>query len=240
MKLFKKQGNRRNILSPVGNVGVLVSFDEKVIYNNGDSTLYEEVDTKLKRQDFCRLHIVEETFSVDCDKDWHLKDILYVPVDGKEVAFRVEHITDDRVYFVAVDAIGASNIKDMNDFLDDYLKKMPEGLVNNMCEMEHCVDGNIVRKSKLTLLSRKNVSESKWDYECNGADDITFDGLKTEAERCKNFDGETEWYWLDTPLRSPNVTNSTPFWYVHYTGGVFGSLAYGLYAVVPCFSICNK
>lgn len=135
---------------------------------------------------------------------------------------------------MAVDAVGISNMKDMNNFLDNYLKKMPEDLVNNMCEMEHCVDGNIVRKSKLTLLSRKNVSKSEWDYECNGADDITFDGLKTEAERCKNFDGKIEWYWLDTPRSSPYA-----FLAVNHYGNVDDIHAANSSAVVPCFSICK-
>lgn len=128
-------------------------------------------------------------------------------------------------------------MKDMNNFLDNYLKKIPKDLVTMMCQNEHLIDGNLVQKSKLTLLSRKNVSESEWDYECNGADDITFDGLKTEAERCKNFYGKTEWYWLDTPRSFPNVTNSKTFYLVHNSGDVLTGGANYSSAVVPCFSI---
>lgn len=195
---------------------------------------HESVSVPAK--DFRRLHVVEESFSFGCDQDWHLKDVLYVPVDGEEVAFRVEHISDDKVYFVAVDAVGKSTMKNMNNFLDDYLKKLPEDLVRNMCEIEHKVEGNLVRRSKLTLLSRWNISDT--NGRCNGIDDILFDGLLTEAERCKNVDGETEWYWLDTPSSSPNASTSTYFMGVSnsgYPGSSHG--ASSTLAVVPCFSI---
>lgn len=164
-----------------------------------------------------------------------------MPVEGKEVAFRVEHISKDKVYFVAVDAVSESTMAKMNKYLDDYLEKMPKALVNQMCEMEHVVDGNTIRKSKITLLSGKNVlSEVKHDY--TGADDIEFDGLKTEAERCKNLNGETIWYWLDTPWwRSPHVDSSTSFMGVGSSGWPGGSNgATYTSAVVPCFSIKRK
>lgn len=235
MKLFKETKTGEIFFAPTDRKDFLMRFDGAIVV--GNTSDLEEVDTKPVKQNFRRLHVVEESFSFGCDQDWHLKDVLYVPVDGKEVAFRVEHISDEKVYFVAIDAVGKSSMTNMNDYLDAYLAKMPESLVNNMCEMEHCVDGNIVRRSKLTLLSRKNVKDSEWNYECNGADDITFDGLKTEAERCKNFDGRTEWYWLDTPRNSPNVTNSTHFWLVNSCGCVYSSNAYSSYSVVPCFAL---
>lgn len=193
----------------------------------------------VSANDFSRLHIVEESFSFGRDQDWHLKDVLYVPVDGEEVAFRVEHISDDKVYFVAVDAVGKSDMNDMNNFLDGYLKKLPEDLVRNMCEIEHRIKGNLVRRSKLTLLSRGNISDT--NGRCNGADDILFDGLKTEAECCKNFDGETEWYWLDTPTGSPLAFDSANFMGVHSNGTPYYTTnASNAHAVVPCFSIRKK
>lgn len=192
-------------------------------------------------QDFTRLHITEEVFNANEDQDWHLKDVLFVPVEGKNVAFRVEHISKDKVYFVAVDAVGRSTMEDMDQFLSDYLSKMPKALVNVMCEMEHVCDGNLVRKSKLTLLSGKNVlSEAKHDY--TGADDIEFCGLKTEAERCKNLNGKAVWYWLDTPWeRSPHVDYSTYFIGVNSYGWPSSSSnATYAFAVVPCFAFKKK
>ncbi len=207
----------------------------------GDISELVEVNTDPNKKEFRRQHIVEEKFNIDADQDWHLKDVLFVPVEGKDVAFRVEHISEDKVYFVAVNAVGKSTMLNMNEYLDDYLKKMPKALVNQMCEMEHIVDDSAIRKSKLTLLSGKNVS-SKRKHDYTGADDIEFDGLKTEAERCKNFNGETAYYWLDTPWgRSPRVDSSTGFMGVSIYGWpYYGSLATGTYAVVPCFSIARK
>lgn len=208
---------------------------------NADIDELIEVNTDPNSKEFCRQHIVEEKFNIDTEQDWHLKDVLFVPVEGKDVAFRVEHISEDKVYFVAVDAVGKSTMTNMNNYLDNYLEKMPKVLVNQMCGMEHVVDGNTIRKSKITLLSGKNVlSEVKHDY--TGADDIEFDGLKTEAERCKNLNGETVWYWLDTPWeRSPHVDSSTYFIGVYIDGWPTGNLgATNTLAVVPCFSIARK
>ena len=241
MKLFRNKNTEEMYISLTDSKDNLMDFNGNIITCSIED--YEEVNTKPKKQEFHRLHIVEESFDLRefCYKEWHLKDVLYVPVNNgygeEDVAFRVEHISDEKVYFVAVDAVGRSNMKDMNNFLDNYLKKMPKDLVTMMCHNEHSIDGNLVQKRKLTLLSRKNVSESEGDYECNGADDITFDGLKTEAERCKNFYGKTEWYWLDTPQSSPNTPNSTNFWLVPNGGGLSHAIANYSLAVVPCFSI---
>lgn len=236
MKLFKETKTGEIFFAPTDRKDFLMRFDGAIVV--GNTSDLEEVDTKPVKQNFRRLHVVEESFSFGCDKDWHLKDILYVPVDGKDVAFRVEHISDEKVYFVAIDAVGKSSMTNMNDYLDAYLAKMPESLVNIMCEMEHCADGNLVRRSKLTLLSRKNVKDSEFKYDLNGADDILFDGLQTEAECCKNLDGETMCYWLDTPTSSPYAGNSAYFVNVsHYGYPGSGGNAIGTGAVVPCFSI---
>lgn len=208
---------------------------------DGDIGELVEVNTDPNNKEFCRQHIVEEKISIDAEQNWHLKDVLFVPVEGKNVAFRVEHVSEDKVYFVAVDAVGESTMVKMNKYLDDYLEKMPKALVNQMCEMEHVCDGNLVRKSKLTLLSGKNVSsEAKHDY--TGADDIEFEGLMTEAERCKNLNKETLWYWLDTPwMCSSNISSSSGFLGVDCGGWPnYGNYTTAAYAVVPCFAIARK
>ena len=238
MKLFKDKATEK-LWVEMCEGGNLIDFAGHSY--DGDIGELVEVNTDPNKKEFHRQHIVEEKFNIDTDQNWHLKDVLFVPVEGKEVAFRVEHISKDKVYFVAVDAVGESTMVKMNKCLDDYLEKMPKALVNQMCSIEHAVDGNTIRKSKLALLSGKNVSsEVKHDY--TGADDIEFEGLKTEAERCKNLNGETVWYWLDTPWeRSPHVDSSTYFIYVGI-GGWPGSYYYATntYAVVPCFSIARK
>lgn len=238
MKLFKDKATEKLWVEMFGD-GNLIDFAGHSYA--GDISELIEVNTDPNNKEFCRQHIVEEKISIDAEQNWHLKDVLFVPVEGKNVAFRVEHVSEDKVYFVAVDAVGESTMVKMNKYLDDYLEKMPKALVNQMCEMEHVVDGNTIRKSKITLLSGKNMSsEAKRDY--TGADDIEFDGLKAGAERCKNLNGGTVWYWLDTPwVRSPHVDFSADFMGV---GGVgwpgIGDGAVNTFAVVPCFSIARK
>lgn len=189
-------------------------------------------------KDFTRLHVTEETFNVNEDKDWHLKDVLFVPVEGRTALFRVEHISEDKVYFVAVDAVGKSTMGGMNQFLDDYLSKMPKSLVKRMSEIEHKVNGKIVRKNKLTLLSYANVIRDTDSYKLDGADDIPFDGLLTEIERRKNDkNGKTHWYWLDTPY----VDSSTDFMGVDIDGWPYNyGSAMNTGAVVPCFALSRR
>lgn len=191
-----------------------------------------------KVQDSTRLHVTEETFNVNEDKDWHLKDVLFVPVEGRTALFRVEHISEDKVYFVAVDAVGKSTMEGMNQFLDDYLSKMPKSLVKRMSEIEHKVNGKIVRKNKLTLLSYANVVRDTDNYKLDGADDILFDGLRTETKRCKNNkNGEIVWYWLDTPSDDSSAYFITVYIYGWPVNGI--GVKHTL-AVVPCFSLKRK
>lgn len=241
MKLFRNKNTEEMYISLTDSKDNLMDFNGNIITCSTED--YEEVNTKPKKQEFHRLHIVEESFDLRefCYKEWHLKDILYVPVEngyGKEdVAFRVEHISDEKIYFVAVDAVGKSTLKNINSFLDDYLNKMPKDLVTMMCQNEHCFGDDVVRKSKLTLLSEKNVSRSKHNCKCNGTDDIEFDGMKSGAERCKNFEGETEWYWLDTPEASLKNQNFRYFLAIQNNGWLTNCFVDCTYAVVPCFSI---
>lgn len=60
----------------------LMDFNGNIITCSTED--YEEVNTKPKKQEFHRLHIVEETFDLRefCYKEWHLKDVLYVPVEN--------------------------------------------------------------------------------------------------------------------------------------------------------------
>ena len=138
-------------------------------------------------------------------RDFKLKDILNIPVDGDAVPFRVEHITDEKVYLVAVDCIGNSSMTDINSYLDEFMSKIPEKILDICCEIEHKINGIIVRKSKVTLLSSANTRVNR---DCDGADDILFDGLRTEAERCKNDrSGKTCWYWEDTTYMHEDSVN---------------------------------
>jgi hypothetical protein len=123
----------------------------------------------------------------------------------------------------------------MNKFLDDFTNEMPQELVDAMVPIEHYaeVEGEITRfKRKVNLLSFANFKDV--DY-CTGKDDIPFDGLQTQAERCKNDkDGETHSYWTC----SPRLGNSTGFMSVSARGnlGNFNNASI-VRGVIPCFSI---
>lgn len=175
----------------------------------------------------------------DVVKDtYRLKDTLDVPVGGKIVTFVVEHInkTDeyDDVYFVSRDIVGESSIDDMEKYLDDFTDKMPKELVDSMKIIEHIAsaDGKVVTfRRKVNLLSLANIKETEYH---SGKDDILFDGLQTEAERCKNNkDGETYWYWTCSPYLSATAN----FMFVYGIGGLYYLNASYVYGVVPCFSI---
>lgn len=207
------------------------------------SKLEELPADAIKKYTYKSYNYVEENLSLEeqLEKDWRMKDILCVPCGGKIIPFRVEHLTDDKVYFVAVDIVGKSAMGEdnsdasvMNVYLDKLMSEMPYELVENMLEIEHGF-GSTKERRKLSLLSLANVKADC--YKHTGADDILFDGLKTEAERCKNFEGETDWYFL----RSPNTGGTINFWNVNYYGYVTNYItANNAYGVVPCFSIKRK
>ena len=235
MKLFKNDRTGEMYVSMSDKMENLIRFDGSPY--NGSLGEVSEISTKPAiqlDQFFWRKHIVKEAFSPNEIKDWSLKDELLIPIGSKEVAFRVEHITSDKIYFVAVDAVRETTMNNMNQFLDDYLSKFPKSLADRMVEIEHKNDGKIVRKSKLTLLSYANVIKDTGNYKLDGIDDIPFDGLLTDAERSKSFEGETRWYWLDTPL----IGYSNYFLGVGYYGLPNGNdYATDASAVVPCFAL---
>lgn len=175
----------------------------------------------------------------DVVKDtYRLKDTLDVPVGDKIVTFVVEHINNtdeyDDVYFVSRDIVGESSIDDMEKYLDDFTDKMPKELVDSMKIIEHIanVDGKDFKfKRKVNLLSYANLTKT---CRCFGKDDILFDGLQTEAEKCKNDkDGATDWHWTC----SPYLSNTTYFMNVNYISTLSNNTASYVNGVVPCFSI---
>ena len=129
MRLFKDKVTEK-LWVEMCEGGNLIDFDG--CSYDGDISKLVEVNTSPNKKEFYRQHIAEEKFDITVEQNWHLKDILFVPVEGKNVAFRVEHISKDKVYFVAVDAVGNSTMLNMNEYLDDYLKNMPKTLVNQM------------------------------------------------------------------------------------------------------------
>ena len=209
---------------------------------------YKEKEAEPKKPAIYQFdRITRESFSAAdlAEHDFKLKEIVYVPHGDKQIAFRVEHVTDEKAYLVAIDCVGRAKMTDMNEHLDDFMKELPEDFLDICGEIEHKVNGQLIRKSKVTLLSYGNTTGCK---NCNGADDMQFDGLKTEADRCKNdTNGETCWYWEDTPYDYEDLdenaiaSNSTNFLGVNPDGNPCShSGASATYGVCPCLSILKK
>ena len=235
MKLFKNNKTGELYVSMGDKAENLLRFDGSPYNGNMDDV--SEVDTKpvaLNEPDLRCRHIIEETFNASEIKDWHLKDELLIPIDGNEVAFRVEHISADKVYFVAVDAVGKSTLTDVGKFLTEYLSKMPKSLVDRMVDIEHKANGEVIRKSKIALLSYANIVKDTDCYRLTGADDISFDGLLTDAETCKNYKKCTDWWWLDTPY-DDSLTRCLQ---VGINGsGISDCDVNDTSAIVPCFAL---
>lgn len=185
--------------------------------------------------------ISEKYFSASelAKHDFKLKEILKVPTKDRVIPFRVEHITDEKAYLVATDCVGRVKITDMNEYLDNFMKKLPEDFLDICGEIEHQVNGQLIRKSKVTLLSYGNTTGCE---NCNGADDMRFDGLRSAADRCKN-----DAYWEDTPYDYEDwdedffASNSTDFLYVSAFGYSCNNLgASGTGGVCPVIAIKKK
>lgn len=176
-------------------VNQIVGAIVRTAMENGKSeTPHEEIHVEYQMN--C---ISEKYFSASelAKHDFKLKEILKVPTKDRVIPFRVEHVTDEKAYLVATDCVGRAKMTDMNEYLDNFMKELPEDFLDICGEIEHKVNGQLIRKSKVTLLSYGNTTGCE---NCNGIDDMQFDGLKTEADRCKNdTNGETCWYWEDTP-----------------------------------------
>ena len=165
-------------------------------------------------------HITRESFSAEdlARHDFKLKEVMYVPYCNKQIAFRVEHVTDEKAYLVAINCIGRTKIKNIDKCLDNFIKELPEDLLDICGEIEHRVNSQLIRKSKVTLLSYGNTAGCK---NCNGVDDIQFDGLRAEKS-INEGDEEICWYWEDTPYDYENdgyyASDSTQYRYVYFYG----------------------
>lgn len=174
--------------------------------------------------------------------EFKLKDTIEIPVHGKQHTFVVEHIRPlgdgrKKVYFVSKNIIGKSSMlpEHIIPILDDFEENMPREIVDIMETIEHKRFGFELTR-KLNLLSSANL-RGKDKHE--GYDDILFGGLGTETERCKGYDGKTDWWWLcDLWERSPYISASTGFSAVRGYGILSGTNhACSVFGVVPGFSI---
>ena len=200
-----------------------------------------------EKYDVRRISKRKESLAEILQKGFSLKDTLVVPIHGKSVEFVVEHIRNiddetDKVYFVAKNIFirNRMNLEEINGLLDGIESGMPRELVEQLADFEHITNKGFEMTRRVNLLSLGNFQDTE-GY-CIGKDDVIFDGFRTEAERAKNFEGESRAYWICTPWkgeRSPNVSFSTNFYYVYANGYLsYYNYASGISGVVPGFSIC--
>lgn len=222
-------------------IGIIV---RTAMEDDRPETPHEEKRSEEVRIGYQMNCISEKYFSASelAKHDFKLKEILKIPTKDHVIPFRVEHITDEKAYLVATDCVGRAKMTDMNEYLDNFMKELPEDFLDICGEIEHKVNGQLIRKSKVTLLSYGNTTGCE---NCNGSDDMQFDGLRSEADRCKNdTNGETCWYWEDTPYDYEDwdedaiASNSTYFLLVTTSGNPCNighgnaSSTHGVYPVI--------
>ena len=90
----------------------------------------------------------------------------------------------------------------------------------------------------LWLPSLYEVFGEEYREYCSDVGEKHYQYFKNPANRIKfERDGKYSIYWW---LRSPNVGNSTTFWYVNNYGNTTNNNASNSNGVCPCFSICKR
>lgn len=154
-------------------------------------------------------------------KHFRVNDTFYIPVKNQEEAipFEIVHIKeDDRViYLMSKDILAKKPIKndEAREWLDKFGWSLPDDIFKHLKPIEH-INHNGRYSSLVSMPSIMNMGKD--EAQCTGADDIKFAKFKDEASRCKNYKGETDWQWTDTPYAS----GSSAFRCVLYSGGCSG------------------
>ena len=228
MKCFRNKRDGKLYGEIDGRFFPLYDFDSDEVVEVGGKAHAQHVHGVVNTYDNVRSII---------NADYRLKDVLTIPIGERNVDFVVEHIQEveggRNIYFVAKDIYCKGTMNDIEDTLREIGEKMPPEFVDELRDIMHKSKNGHELNSRVNILSMANIG--KEGYDC-GQDDIPFDGLLTEAERCKNYEGETNWYWLSSPYLSSGATFGGV-----YTSGCAGySLsASTVYGVVPSFSFFN-
>ena len=199
-------------------------------------TSFEEIQSLLNNEDI----LLDEYFRVG--------DMLYIPIEGfeKPVPIEIVHMDYDkrRIYLMSRDILAKIPMDKVEAYFEELLDKLPHDFVSHLKPIEH-INKNGTHKTLISLPSIRNMGCNKYN-ECTGIDDIEFNKFDNCAARCKNFDGETKWYWTDTPSVYSSTTFTT-FWGVSDYGGVFGGgNSNNSIGVCPCFKLskdqdeCNE
>ena len=165
---------------------------------------------------------------------FRVNDVFYIPVKNQEEAipFEVVHVAEDTrsIYLMSRDILTRKAMSEVADWLDKFGWSLPDDIFKHLKPIEH-INRNGRYSSLVSMSSIANMGRD--EAQCTGVDDIKFDKFKDEASRCKNYKGETDWQWTDTPCAS----NSTGFWIVNYNGNCGSGGATGAYGVCPLIKL---
>ena len=121
------------------------------------------------------------------------------------------------------------NTEDLALLPDDLVAEItPRRIVQLIGGEEVVTEDKLWRPSETEMFGR-----GEWGTECDGPDEEQLPIFKTEADRVKNFNGETWWY----ATRSPLSSSSTNFCHVNLNGTATNTNATGSIGVAFGFLI---
>lgn len=170
-------------------------------------------------------------------KHFRVNDTFYIPVKNQEevIPFEIVHVEEETrsIYLMSKDILVKKTIEndEAREWLDKFGWSLPDDIFKHLKPIEH-INHNGRYSSLVTMPSIMNMGKD--GAQCTGADDIKFDKFRDEASRCKNYKGETDWQWTDTPSES----SSSAFWGVNTYGSCYGyNLAKNAYGVCPLIKL---
>lgn len=163
---------------------------------------------------------VTDTGALFIAKDLHARRPMYNRLTGKLLSWAE---SDDRK---------TMNTEDLALLPDDLVAEItPRRIVQLIGGEEVVTEDKLWRPSATEMFGR-----GEWGTECDGPDEEQLPIFKTEADRVKNFNGETWWY----ATRSPLSSSTTGFCIVYHTGVAYSNGATHAHGVAFGFLIGSQ
>ena len=145
-------------------------------------------------------------------KDGIARTAVAAKVTDTGVLFAMKEITDERPMYrrfpgkllswAESDDRKIMNTEDLALLPDDLVAEItPRRIVQLIGGEEVVTEDKLWRPSATEMFGR-----GEWGTECDGPDEEQLPIFKTEADRVKNFNGETWWYATRSPLASSTTT----------------------------------
>ena len=198
---------------------------------------WEEIADVINRGEARRLFDIGDTISCTLKNG---KDVNFIitainPYQPNQVAFEFESLLPDtKVMNTRNTNRGGWAKSEMKEYMKEVFALLPDDLqkvITPRVIKQKLSDGteNISDDNYLWL---RSLTESGRQYDAD-IDDVAFPYFTGWQSRVKSLGDETYYYWL----RSPNIGNTTYFWYVYNFGYVNDNNASGTSGVCPCFFI---